>query len=544
MLLLRGGCACKIILLTVLLTFGLRLKAQTPLESFTNQANALLKAKFGFGVDAIPIYSTRGGRLYTDDIHQCLQTAADACVAGLTADAPPPAFRPRFASKSGTNYISGYAEVTDCAFLQNTWSPMSSVSLPPDANVYGIPVVVGAKSGIANFNEFSSVTQVEMLRKLQFCKTTPQSPVSQTNQMLVASITNASGVELWNCSTNAVDRNVRVYAENRMTFSLLNDWRGGTKSSCVATQMLDVPKGSWPGLTQTQGVKGFLTLLNTNVCPLPLSAYVDDDGVFRELTSSSPTNFVPVLGLPVYNWTLTTSNCLTYWMIDLDSQKLLDFVCLQFTNSVALTPCLLQSDPSSWDPTGATCWPGSPPSAGVSNQIQISLGTMPSRFWYSPWIQQEIADFNLYFNRDIGETNCGAPFCPTAFVCQKVALQTGDPLHHYNIRDLTCPSAHESIAVGGPFNPSAELTTYPCSLNGMNPAAVPVLSGANFDRTAAGGIRFHFAGYPFCIYYVASSSDLKFWSFDYWALESSPGNFEVDDPWPVDHCFFKVGVGY
>jgi hypothetical protein len=40
---------------TMMILLGVRLSAQTSLEFFTNQANALLLPQFGFGVTNIPI---------------------------------------------------------------------------------------------------------------------------------------------------------------------------------------------------------------------------------------------------------------------------------------------------------------------------------------------------------------------------------------------------------------------------------------------------------------------------------------------------------
>jgi hypothetical protein len=58
--------------LVVLMFFGLPTPggAQTALEFFTNHANALLQAQFGFGIANIPVYSpAKPSNGYTAAIH-------------------------------------------------------------------------------------------------------------------------------------------------------------------------------------------------------------------------------------------------------------------------------------------------------------------------------------------------------------------------------------------------------------------------------------------------------------------------------------------
>ena len=71
-------------------------------------------------------------------------------------------------------YICGFEEVTD-ADMPGSVQPMVDLSDPnaranlqPHDMVYGIPLVIGAKKGFPNFNEFAMQTQVQVTRKLQF----------------------------------------------------------------------------------------------------------------------------------------------------------------------------------------------------------------------------------------------------------------------------------------------------------------------------------------------------------------------------------------
>ena len=62
----------------IIVPVALRVQAQTPLGFFTNEANALLQAEFGFGVTNIPVYSTTNPAIgYSSSFHYALQSAAN-----------------------------------------------------------------------------------------------------------------------------------------------------------------------------------------------------------------------------------------------------------------------------------------------------------------------------------------------------------------------------------------------------------------------------------------------------------------------------------
>jgi len=90
-----------------------RLEAQPALEFFTNQANALLQAQFGFGVTNIPVYSPTNSAVgYSDSIHFLLQSAADQFDATTPATDLPSVFRPLFSLQNSNLFITGYACAT------------------------------------------------------------------------------------------------------------------------------------------------------------------------------------------------------------------------------------------------------------------------------------------------------------------------------------------------------------------------------------------------------------------------------------------------
>ena len=65
---------------------------------------------------------------------------------------------------------------------------------------WGIPLVIGAKKGLPNFNKFALQTQMQVTRKLQFHRpgNSNTDPVNEMDQMFVVSITNVFGVQAWN----------------------------------------------------------------------------------------------------------------------------------------------------------------------------------------------------------------------------------------------------------------------------------------------------------------------------------------------------------
>ncbi|MBI4324776.1 MAG: hypothetical protein HY674_05875, partial [Chloroflexi bacterium] len=146
---------------------------------------------------------------YTASIHRLLQVAANIYDATTNRGASypyyPSVFRPVFTGTSSNVVISGYVEETNSAFVSYPWREVENlITASPttysNVNVYGHPVVIGAKKGFPNFNEFTLQTVVQVTRKLELRK--PNANVNtlpnQTNQMYILGITNMFGMEGWN----------------------------------------------------------------------------------------------------------------------------------------------------------------------------------------------------------------------------------------------------------------------------------------------------------------------------------------------------------
>lgn len=129
--------------LVFLMLFGLAapVGAQPALEFFTNQANALLQAQFGFGLTNIPLYSmTNPSNGYSAAIHYMLQAAANDYDATNLSSVFPSVFRPQFAWQSNGLWIVGYTNVVADfdAQLARGFKQINDPSIGLNDNVWGV----------------------------------------------------------------------------------------------------------------------------------------------------------------------------------------------------------------------------------------------------------------------------------------------------------------------------------------------------------------------------------------------------------------------
>ncbi len=174
-------------------------------------------------------------------------------------------FQPVFSKVGdGTNwsvYITGYTEFTGTgASLTNTYpiDLTDPIELNPwtptnGSLVYGVPVVIGARKGLPNFNAFSLQSTFQVTRKLQLTRQSTNDPVSdyQLNQMFNCSVTNQLAIEFWNSCKSNYTRPTTIYMADKIQMVLTNDE--------VATSALWYPlntylyssvtvNGNWPGI--------------------------------------------------------------------------------------------------------------------------------------------------------------------------------------------------------------------------------------------------------------------------------------------------------
>jgi hypothetical protein len=439
---------------------------------FHTAAEQLLRSKYTFGVRRIPIYPTNH---YTPEVHRLLQLAANIydtttnrIVVGLNNRQVclPTVFRPVFSraeTADSTNvWITGYVEVSNNDPFYDAL-PWVDLSIPTDrarittnthVNVYGVPVIIGAKKGFPNFNEMALKTTLMVTRKLEVVRSQAGAygkPV-QTNQVYLIGISNLFGLEAWNSYTQAFPRALTLQVKSRSSVVITNQVPPITtllSKTIAINHTTNLPAGTWLG-------QGFQLPVYTNEILLTNSAYYSTPSPHFERVSRT-TRFESIYTVPRLGMAIT--NRLQYWLIDRDTGRLLDFVNLDQVNTqMDITQALVGGPGGSGDLQEGRFWDitlekGVP--AGVAEQIRVSLGLNQNVDWadYNSAVadkQKSIDYFRLclglpgqvYSNFvqlapvPLPGRSVETPFNPTRKLVQSTYLQANDPLVHYTIPDL------------------------------------------------------------------------------------------------------------
>jgi hypothetical protein len=463
-----------------------------PVDFFTNAANRLFaSAGLNFDTTRIQIYPTN---YYTPSVHRLLQIAAniyDATTNRIVAGATtypylPSVFRPQFL-KTDTNgtqvWITGYQEVGDSIQFFNSISgtawkdltdPKDLPAIQPTSMIYGIPLVIGAKKGFPNFNEFAMQTEMKITRKLEFHRSSLSGPVDQTNQMYTVAISNSFGLEAFNSYLTNISRSVQIFASVDMTAILTNEL-GGTVSILLTT---NVPMNSgivktlnstdWPGFPDVNhATRSFQTLFRpetNHFLFLTNSTYSDSLKKFIPLTGS----FDPGRGFYVPRWWLRVRGKIRFYIADPTARRLIDYVNLDSNEEPVDISAALMSDGQCGGlqnpvPEGAY-WctnrfgnaapnNNAVPSVGIMNQIRVCQGTAQPANWNGsqdilpPGLDLKAAiDFFraqydmgpiYYSGTSYSKTNIFySPYNPTRSVYLTISWQANDPLVHYTAGDL------------------------------------------------------------------------------------------------------------
>ncbi|MDW7980090.1 MAG: hypothetical protein RMH97_05940, partial [Verrucomicrobiales bacterium] len=422
-------------------------------------------------VTNIPIWPIN---FYTPSVHRLLQLAAN--IYDATTNSPfPSVFRPIF-RRDGTNvFIAGYIEERDARLVLNA-PPMLDLNNPADRQrvpvagvpfdldnpkneplVWGIPVVIGAKKGLPNFNEFAMQSVVQITRKLQITRPSTTAPMREwrTNQMFVLGISNVIGLEAWNSYLTPYPRPVDIYVTNFLSMQLTNrtiDGRVTVRTLPVQVHRAKVSLSSWPGFTTHDAGPSFIIPLLTNVVFLPDSIYRFGENRFE--TNLAAGYVDPVHPLPDFG--LVISNRLLFAIVDTSLNRILDYVNLDGLNDYRDLDEEIRTQGVGFLGLWNTNLIGGVPE-GVIYQIAISLGEYDaaSTDWRNFGIGQadgnfkykEIANFRAFFtsgNRASyeGFTAVNAnlvqdvPFAPTRKIAKWLRWQANDPLVHYTKWDL------------------------------------------------------------------------------------------------------------
>ena len=471
---------------------------------FTNVTMRLLLAEGKPSITHIVIYPTNQ---YTPSVHRLLQLTAnlyDAAtnhfVSSSSALAWPTVFRPLFRTETnGQIFIAGYREVlgTDMAFAGSaplmveldtgkfiSFIPPSGTPFnPSDQNepmVSGVPLIIGAKKGWPNFNQFAMQTTVNVSRRLQFLRHDPVNDATNqlpyaTNQQYRVAISNVFGLQAWNSYSNNFPRDLQLIATANMTAVITNELGTLLLSNRVAQGAVSsIMSGTWAGFTNANNAQGSFQLPFN-----PTSSYffflinsVYSQSQQRFLSSAS---FENPSGFYVPRWWLSIHPRVHLILLDTAAQRIVDYVNLDAPSTqLDLTEDLTIggscSDPYVPDGTIGSIfctnrgnYDQSFPTYGILNQIEVSLygangsqGGIPGASWNS--FLQTPAGYDAISSVNFFRTNFRippmpgtppsmlyltnefyAPYSPTRSINIYTDWSVNDPLVHYTLSDLKAP---------------------------------------------------------------------------------------------------------
>ncbi|MCS1409874.1 MAG: hypothetical protein M2R45_03060 [Verrucomicrobia subdivision 3 bacterium] len=455
-----------------------------------------------------------GRHEYTANVHQLLQMAANIGDVVIntdnanrqpvrffgTDDQPfPLVFRPQFGRRvvNGTDviYINNYVEVTNNASdeIGKPWRDLDvhrNTLIPGrtnDYNVYGVPWVIAAKKGLPNFNEFGVLTSLEVTRKLEINKGFPNAPVSnwRTNQMMLLSVSNLIGVELWNSYDQPYPRPLKIDVRvewtslsitNELGLLFITNKYGNEVENLPPPPIMtstNIPANTWSN-------RQFQLPLFTNYTVIPNAVYNHMRMALREIPVRKGNNAEdPFIhsdnGFPVGRIGITMTNRVQCFMYDTDYNRIIDFVNLDgLVSGVDITgETIGEMNSRGQSSESAQYWRTNRlggaasvfvPTEGVLNQILASLGEIPvSRQMWRSYVgrgagrdREEAQDlFRAFLGfpprylsaNDLSDAwrrlrdprksfRRQVPFTPSVRKSIYQTWQANDPLVHYMVEDL------------------------------------------------------------------------------------------------------------
>ncbi len=319
----------------------------------------------------------------------------------------------------------------------------------PNVNIYGVPMIVGAKKGMPNFNEFGLLSRVTVQRKIEVAKTLGATNSYRTNLMYTLGVTNRFAAEAWNSYTQAFPNGVQIHFRHAVHGRITNS--AGTVLTNFGITNFPVTYNLGAGVWQGGA---FIELTNRTATLMGDAHYV---------RSGIPSYFVPVGGLPTNrlfdrsgpqvfdspDWHFTATHRMAFWIMDTNvtPPAVLDVVSLNDLNSYFdLTTELLNRTSLSgmWD----TNRPGGTndlrvPTFGVLEQLAYAggyRGISPDEWDAFPNqtpTAEQAQRFRDFFNQQNTATNIQAPFAALRSLVSRTTWGANDPLVHYTREDLT-----------------------------------------------------------------------------------------------------------
>jgi hypothetical protein len=426
-----------------------QLSTSDPVNFFTNLSSRLLQKELGLSLTQIQIHPTNQ---YTPAVHRLLHVTANLWES--TTDEPdglPTVFRPRFHVTNGIVFLSSYALVTNDAALAglplvDLTAAANAAELIPasgDALIFGVPLVIGARKGLPNFNEFSLDSIFQLRRKLQLRRPVAGGPITETNQFFVMSLTTPFGVEFWNSYSNDFTRAVDIFVTNRMSVRITNDL--GVDFAQQFQHGTALTTNNWP---HYQGglVSSFLVPLRTNVPALPTVGYLpgpSSNGAFGFVSATNSALYDTSQNLIAPRWGVIISNRLHAKIVDQVTGRIIDHVLLNgLVSHRQLTDEISDPPVGSGDPFQLLWATNALPSGYLSGrlgailQINISLGNFgipPQGEWQAygefrpPNATLAIQNFRTAYYSGTNRF-LEVPFSPVVQVRMPMLWQVNDPL--------------------------------------------------------------------------------------------------------------------
>jgi hypothetical protein len=442
-------------------------------------SDRLLANQLGLRLRDIQVFPTNQ---YDVAVHRIFQVTANLYEA-TTTNVLPAVFRPLFESRSNGVFLAGFTNDHRVSTL-GAWL---------ESNTNGLPLVIGAKKGIPNFNEFTLRSDILVQRRLQVTRASTNSGTrpNGTNQMYVLGVSNYFGVEAWNSyELSPYPRAVSIAVSNFATVTLWNAQGVQTNAFLTLTAQTNFVPGQWRG----GEAMGFALPLSTNTIFLSNAVYRFDENVF--LTGAEAA-FESTPGFPLPYWIYGVSNRLTYLLSEPDGQdeRIIDFVILRDGQTVDLFRELVAVLNPYSEITGISAAIGNlwntnraapdSPTVGIRQQLDIALGnvTVPNSEWRGFGLSTTVNETDKQRAIDAFRAFCGfaalstnqvtnlgtsmiLPFNPAAKVAVVKTWEVDDPLVHYHLDDLQFGGSSTNFQYLRPTQPATNIP--PSSLGRLN----------------------------------------------------------------------------
>jgi hypothetical protein len=334
--------------------------------------------------------------------------------------------------------------------------------------VFGVPLIIGAKKGFPNFNQFAMQSAFGLGRKLQVTRTSINANPNtyKINQMFHLTLTNQLGVECWNSYGSDYTRPVIISANDYLSLTLTNDEGfsdnfGGTFTFGGSTNL-----NVWPASSASAS---FQIPLTKNIAYIPPSIYHFNPPGLIPTNANPPYETNVVINgssYPQPAWGLLVTNNLQVAIVD--SGRIIDYVQLSGPNVTMNLNTAVNNpgNPKGYDFMWVTNVNNGVP-VGIANQINVSRNSPKYIDDTSHWNQQdpitvenEIDAFLAYYgNSPYYKNPSGAaliaaaksslawqvPYTASTNFSQYITWQANDPLVHYLASDLNDTKRYEGI---------------------------------------------------------------------------------------------------